>query len=296
MMEGILSQTKKLLCMKKSFLIVIAVTITILSFAQEQEVDAPFYYQVSGLVYVYNYNISTRTQQTTFKIPKPPLKFEIVRKEQNTSTANANYDYYIIKFLPITSDNVTVAGATVSLTNSTQFVNSADNQGYFWIRQDELNNLLDDKTIKKSYKFTHNLAYGANVSLPFKLRPKVNDQNIRITPDITLTGYLGVKHRISHKDPFYITFPMVTLGLATLPITGETDGSVDDKGDGMVLGVTTSTGLVFQLKDFQLGFLMGWDKAAGELGKTWIYNGKTWYSFSIGFTFLGNNKQPEEKK
>jgi hypothetical protein len=269
--------------MKNLFLTVIVLTISILSFGQSQDVEAPFYYQVSGLVYVYNYDITTRTQQTTFKVPKPPLKFEIVRKEKDTSNS---YYYYIIKFLTITSDAITVAGSQISLTNSTQFVNSADNQDYFWIRQDELNNLLEDKTIKKSYKFTHELAYGANVSLPFKLRPKVNDQNIRITPDI----------RISHKDPFYITFPIVTLGLATLPITGETDGSTVDKGDGMVLGVTTSTGLVFQLKDFQLGFLMGWDKAAGELGKTWIYNGKTWYSFSIGFTFLGNNKQPEEKK
>jgi len=282
--------------MKNLFLTAMALTISIMSFGQTQDVEAPFYYQVSGLVYVYDYDATTRTQQTTFKIPKSPLKFEIVRKEKNIVNAAANYDYYIIKFLTITSDNVNVAGAQVSLTKSTQFVNSADNQGYFWIRQDELNNLLEDKTLKKSYKFTHDVAYGANVSLPFKLRPKVNDQNIRITPDITLTGYLGFKHRISRKDPFYVTFPIVTLGLASLPITGETDGSVVDKGDGMVLGVTTSTGLVFQLKDFQLGFLMGWDKAAGELGKTWIYNGKTWYSFSIGFTFFGNNKQAEEKK
>ena len=268
-------------------------TSSILALGQKQEDDAPFYYQVAGLVYVYNYDITTRAQLTTFKIPKPPLKFEIVRKEKN---AIDNYDFYIIKFLPIINDNISVAGTQISLTNSTQFVNSADNQNYFWIRQDELANLLEDKTIIKSYRFTHNITYGANVSLPFKLRPKVNGQNIRITPDISLTGYLGLTHRISRKDHFYLTIPIVTLGLATLPISDETDGSVPDKGDGMVLGITTSTGLVFQLRDFQLGFLIGWDKAAGELGKSWIYNGKTWYSFSIGFTFLGNNKKSEEEK
>jgi hypothetical protein len=263
------------------------------SHAQEQDVDAPFYYQVSGLVYLYNYNVATRVQQTTFKIPKPPLKFEIVRKEKNNSD---HYDFYVIKFLPIINDDISVAGKKMSLTNNTQFVNSADNEQYYWIRQDELDNLVTDKTVKKSYKLTINPAYGASVSLPFKLRPKTEGQNTRLTPDITLGGYLGIRWRISRKDPFYVTAPMVTLGLSTLPISNETDGSVPDKGDGMVLGTTVSTGAVFQLKDFQFGFLMGWDHATGELGKTWLYNNKRWFSFSIGYSFLGNKKEPDEKK
>jgi len=262
-------------------------------YSQEQDVDAPFYYQISGLVYVYDYDVKTPKQLTTFKIPKAPLKFSIQRKEKNKAD---DYDFYIIKFLTIIKDDVSIGAKTVSLTGNAQFVNSADNDKYYWLRQDELDNLVAEKTIVKSYKLTIKPAYGASVSLPFKLRPKTNDQNTKLTPDITLGGYLGIRWRISRKEPFYVTAPIVTLGLSTLPISNETDGTVPDKGDGMVLGTTVSTGAVFQLNDFQFGFLMGWDHATGELGKTWIYNDKPWYSFSIGFSFLGNRKEPEEKK
>ncbi len=279
--------------MKKLLLPLFLLGLSIICFSQEQEETAPFSYEVSGLFYAYKYDVAKRKPiDDKFKIPKPPLRFEIVRKEKHPT---GNYDFYIIRFFDVISDDIKEGGKTVSLTDNPLFINSADNQEYFWISQDELTTLLDNKTIKKSFKLTSDIAYGANVSLPFKLRPKVNEQNIRITPDITLSGFLGAKFRISRKDPYYIV-PLVSLGLATLPISDETDGSVTDKGDGMVLGITTSTGVVFQLKDFQFGFLVGWDRAAGELGKNWVYNGKPWYSFSIGFTFLGNNKPPEEKK
>jgi|688.fasta_scaffold48856_3 hypothetical protein len=278
---------------KVTFLKILLLLFIVKTQGQVQEIDAPFYYQISGLVFVYDYDIATKTQNTTFKTPLPPLKFKIVKKEKN---AAGNYDFYIIKFLTITNDDVTISGQKASLKDNSKFINSTDNEKYYWIKQDELDNQITQKEVVKSYKLTLRPAYGANVSLPFKLRPKTDGQNSRLTPDITLGGYLGARWRISRKEPFYVTVPIVTLGLATLPISDQTDGSNPDKGDGMVLGTTFSLGTVFQLNDFQFGFLMGWDHATGELGKNWIYNGKTWYSFSIGFSFLGNKKGPEEKK
>jgi hypothetical protein len=162
-----------------------------------------------------------------------------------------------------------------TLKNNTNFVNSADNDKFFWIRKDELDNYMTDGFITKSYKTPNtNIAYGANISLPFKLRTETNGQNIKITPDLTLGGYLGMKWRISQTN---------------------NNPTSPNKGDGTVLGITGSTGLVFQLSDFQFGLMLGWDRAAGEIGKDWIYNNKTWYSFSIGYSFLGNNADKDKK-
>jgi hypothetical protein len=261
------------------------------SSAQKQDISAAaMYYQVSGLVYVYNYDVSKRTQLNTFKIPKSSLKFEVVRKERNDT---ALYEFVIIKFLPIVNDIVSDAGVKMSLNNNVQFLNSEDNKKYFWIRQDELNTMVEEKTIRKRFKLSHGISYGANIFLPLKLRPQMDVHNARFSPDISFGGFLGFKHRISRKEPFYVSLPHINLGLATLPITAETDGATPHKGDGIVLGITGSAGVVFQLKDFQLGFLAGRDKAVGEIGKSWIYNNKTWYAFSVGYSFLGNNRQQE---
>jgi hypothetical protein len=259
----------------------------IITNAQKQDLkSAPVFYEVSGLVYVYDYDVTKRTQLASFKIPKPSLKFEIVRKERNDAE---KYDFVIIKFLPIINDIVSNAGVKMSLTNNDQYLNSEDNRKYFWIKQDELNNLMEEKAVKKRFKLSSDLAYGANVSLPLKVRPKYLQHNVRFSPDISLGGYLGFRHRISRREAFFVSIPYVSAGLTTLPLTADTDGATPSKGDGIMLGVTGSAGIVFHLKNLQLGFLAGRDKAAGELGRTWIYNNKTWYAFSIGFSFLGNN-------
>lgn len=269
---------------------------------QQQSGEDPFFYKVSGLVYVQEYNSLTRSKTSNLKIPKEPLKFRIVSKETESSD---NSTYYVIQFLRIKPESdetvkVTITGkgenktttreVLSTLKGSSVFINSDDNDKYFWLRKDELDNYMADGFITKSYKTPNtNIAYGANISLPFKLRPETNGQNIKITPDLTLGGYLGIKWRISKTKPFYLTAPIVTLGLATLSINDNSNTATPSKGDGTVLGITGSTGLVFQLDDFQFGFMLGRDRAAGEIGKDWIYNNKTWYSFSIGYSFLGNN-------
>ena len=276
----------------KYILIIITILIPLLTLGQQAQIeDEPFYYQVEGLVYVKKFNKEERKPTEEQKIPEAPLKFKIVKKE----VRGDNIIYYVIQFLPITSDKVVKNGKEINYFNSSAFVNGSDNGNYFWLDKSELDSYIADKFILKSFRIPNTkLAYGASVSLPFKLRPKIDEQNIKITPDITLGGYLGLKWRLSHSQPFYVTAPMVTLGLATLALNDNTSQSTTKKGDGLVLGITRSLGAVFQFNDFQFGFMYGRDTAAGELGKDWIYNNKDWFSFSIGFSFLGN--KPEEKK
>ncbi|MEO6522024.1 MAG: hypothetical protein ABIN91_10130 [Mucilaginibacter sp.] len=278
--------------MKKIFLLFSFVFVfqAVLYAQQAQNTDEePFFYEVSGLIYVNHYDAANKIPETDyFKIPREPLKFKIVGKEKNIHNQN---DYVIIKFLPITVDNITKGGK--SLTGDDVFINSEDNDEYFWINKADLDTYLANGLIKKSY-VTPNIKfdYGASVSLPFKYRLSTAGQNSKITPDVTLGGYAGFKSRISKSQPYYVTFPILTLGLSTISINDNTvtptsPGSTSPSvADGLVLGVTGSTGIVFRFDDFQIGFIVGIDRATGEIGKNWIYNDKPWYSLSIGYTFL----------
>jgi hypothetical protein len=133
----------------------------------------------------------------------------------------------------------------------------------------------------KNYNFSSGL-----MTVPFKLRPKVNDSTeFNLTTDITLGGYFGITKRISSSKRNYITIP-ATLGLSYININDNNTSNVKkDNSIGVVPGITWSTGIIFQLHDFNIGFVLGQDYAS-SVGDKWIYNGKTWYSFAIGYNFL----------
>jgi len=73
-----------------------------------------------------------------------------------------------------------------------------------------------------------------------------------------------------------------------VPINGGvTSSPAGTAGTTTVPAITIAAGVIFQFDSFQLGLLTGRDYASGELGDNWIYNTKQWYSFSLGFSFLG---------
>ena len=258
---------------------------------QSQNFNDPFGYRIIGLVYVKTFDADERKPEDDQKIARPGLIFNIVAEEVNKTT---NASYYVIQFPPITDHIVTMNDTTTTLKGNSDFVNSDNNDDYHWMEKSALDGYMQGGFIRKSHKtFIPNLTYGGHVTLPFKLRPKIDTLNFRLTKEIMLGGYLGAKWRISQYQPFYLSFPIISLGLATLDFDNETNPNNATVGNGTVLGITGSFGGIFQLNDFQFGFLMGWDKAAGQIGKSWIYNGKHWFSFSVGYTFIGDDPTPK---
>jgi len=279
--------------MKKSIITTYLLLLSIGTYAQQDgkpiQSGEDFSYVVKGLVYFYEYDVENREKTDIQRIPEEGLKFNVVREEIDEIE---NSTFEIVKILPIQSDSFTKDGVPFDLTNSVIKINSGDNEKYFWISKEELNRLVADNYVEikyETYKFKWD--YGASVSIPFKYRTKTDDQNIKITPDLTLGGYLGLRTRINSNENFYFTLPL-TLGLTTLSVNDNTKNSNSTTdGDGLVLGITASTGIVFELNDFQFGLIAGIDRAGGELGKEWIYNDKVWYSFSIGYSFLGRKNK-----
>lgn len=164
----------------------------------------------------------------------------------------------------------------------------------FYLRKDKFNSLISKGYIKKRYETPYQFAYGANLSLPFKIRPRVKEQNIKITPEISLGGYAGGRIRLNRYKPVYLYAPIITAGVTTIGINRNNiiDESTNDVGslnnidDALVLARTFSIGTFLEYDTFQIGFVGGWDRPGGEVAKEWIHNDKFWYSFSIGYNFL----------
>lgn len=179
------------------------------------------------------------------------------------------------------------------------YVDIDDENKKFWIKKDKFNQYIEKGFIKKRFSKKIQVAYGASLSVPFKIRPEVGDRNIKITPDLALGGYIGFRYRLNKYKPIYWYLPVITAGVTTIGINSdnlENDTVVDEvtmmeienssSSDGLVFARTFTIGSFVEFDSFQVGFVAGWDRPGGEIAKDWIYNDRLWYSFSIGYNFL----------
>jgi len=134
----------------------------------------------------------------------------------------------------------------------------------------------------RNYKITTGL-----LTIPFKLRPSQDTLNFKMTTDVTMGPYFGITKRISPRNNYYITFP-ATLGLTFINI--KTNANVVKNNDiDVIPGFSWSSGAILQFDKFSIGYVFGQDFGSG-IGKNWEYQGKTWHSFAIGYSFLKEDK------
>lgn len=134
----------------------------------------------------------------------------------------------------------------------------------------------------KNYRLTTGL-----LTIPFKLRPVQDSLNFKMTTDVTIGPYLGVTKRLSKRQNYYVTLP-ATLGLSFVNI-GDNSTSNDRISDiDVIPGFTWSSGLIFSFDKFSIGYVFGQDFASG-IGNDWVYQGKLWHSFAIGYSFLNQD-------
>lgn len=136
--------------------------------------------------------------------------------------------------------------------------------------------------------------------LPFKVRPRFrritnwttreNEQiQSNLTTDVSLGPYLGFTWRINHRKEHYFTIP-INASLSFINLTDTTVSNTKPEGNtNIVPGITVSSGAVIQLEDFTLGLAIGADWAPGNADR-FVYNGRPWFSFSIGHNFLTKKK------
>jgi hypothetical protein len=130
----------------------------------------------------------------------------------------------------------------------------------------------------------NNRISGGQITLPFKIRQKEENNSFRLTTDVTLGAFIGLRHHFAGKKDYYLTIPM-TAGLTFINLDNNNttlDRSFEDTE--VVPGLTWSTGLILQLEQYTLGLMLGKDYAS-DIGDQWAYHGKLWWSFGIGFSF-----------
>lgn len=131
----------------------------------------------------------------------------------------------------------------------------------------------------------YKLSYGA-LTLPFKLRPKNNISNFSLSTDSSIAPFLGVRKRISHMKDIYLVVP-VHAGISF--INFQTESEIDNQLSVETMpGFTFGSGVFVQINSFMLGLSVGKDYA-GSQSKTWEYQGQTWLSLGLGYSFLSNN-------
>lgn len=272
--------------------IILLILINSSYYSQQTDSDEKFDYSAVGHFILKNYNILKDSTLNTFKVPSYGTRFVLKNKIPHPIN---DYNIYLVDILnypeKYTKGKKKDSIINYALKGDSTYINIDDNNKLFWIKVEEFNRLKEEKWIVKRYYMYPKFAYGASFSIPFKIRPKTDKLNMKITPEITLGGYFGLKQRLSRYNDIYLYIPVISLGVTTLGINENNiikeTGNTEETQDGLVLGRTFSIGVIFEFKSFQIGLIGGLDKAGGEIGKDWVYNDKLWYSFSIGYSFFG---------
>jgi hypothetical protein len=153
------------------------------------------------------------------------------------------------------------------------------------IKKSVFDKLTKQPLYSTAWKWNRIAFASGQLTVPFKLRGATAGQNFSMTTDVTLGAYAGIRKRISKRQSYFVTLPVV-LGLTYININDNTTTSTSSSTTtGVYPGWTVATGLIFQLGKFNMGFVTGWDYASG-VGKAWIYQGKNWVSFGLGYSFL----------
>ncbi len=123
---------------------------------------------------------------------------------------------------------------------------------------------------------------GGVLALPLKLRFKTDDAPYSFNTSASIGPYVG--YQLSSGTHFTHTV-FVFGGLTIIPISDINAKEVENASGGSIGGgiVTNIAGL---LDNLQIGAVVGADFLGGNRGRAWVYEGKPWLSFSIGFQFL----------
>jgi hypothetical protein len=128
---------------------------------------------------------------------------------------------------------------------------------------------------------------GGQLTIPFKIRPKAEHGTFRLTTDVTLGAFIGLRKRLSEKKEHFLTIPM-TAGLTFININNSNTSmefaATDEGGTDVVPGLSWSSGILLQFDQYNLGFIFGKDYAS-QVGDQWLYHRKLWWSFGVGFSF-----------
>ena len=211
---------------------------------------------------IYKCNIIGKIIDTTLLIAPPKSKFMLVDMKQ---------DQCIIRF--------TVLNKKKSLSNKSFSLEDYTTYTYYSITKAQLD--FKASTVKKS---DIDLVVGTVIT-PIKLRYNPFD----FSKDISIGTTFGVKYTLNQEKQAAVDC-LIGVGISSVSVDsfathGRTIKNVD------LLAFTSSIGIVLELGNAQVGVFLGFDFISNEnkIKYDWIYQGKPWVSFGIGFSMFSFN-------
>jgi hypothetical protein len=272
--------------MKQLPLITLLVLTSLLTYGQDQNFEKTTYYELKERASFYEVNDKYEIQKDTIFFTTSGF---LILPEWDEAIIDGKI-YVILTYPPFTNGKQSAtetAGVKLTAGNPVRYPLVSLNGKTLCILKEEFEKISKDPIFSTRLTRWRNYQITAGqLMLPFKLRPKAGDKKFQMTTDVTIGAYGGIRKRISARNPTYITVPFV-LGLSFININDNTtkaEGTADPKS-GITPGWTWATGFVIQTNRLNLGFVFGKDYASGY-ADDWLYHGKTWYSFAIGYSFL----------
>ena len=132
--------------------------------------------------------------------------------------------------------------------------------------------------------------------LPIKIRNAVKKDSVEyerdITTDIAIGPFFGYKFAMgrSYRQFMHVGgFAGPSMIRLTTATADSTSGTAEVESSNN-LGWSYGIGVMYEMRDLQLGFVWGKDEIGGTTGKDWPWNREPWVSFAIGYSFLSNQR------
>lgn len=162
-------------------------------------------------------------------------------------------------------------------------ISDSDNLKFFRVRK-----INFDKKIISYEEYSNWTGVSGTLFFPFKLRSQTGD----FTNDITINGVVGFGRKFGrNKTLNYV----IGVGIAAIKLdSANTKGKISQTSDRAAISI--SNGLIFQYKQIQIGYIVGWDFLNQNSVDNWIYNKKVWMSLGVGVNVFKAEDSKEKPK
>jgi hypothetical protein len=232
--------------------------------AQMISSDKNRYYEFLVECPIYKCNITGKIIDTALLVAPPNSKFILVDMKQ---------DQCIIRFTMFSNNKKT--------NNKKSYTSIEDytSYTYFTITKAQLD--FKAVLIKKS---DIDLVVGTIIT-PIKLRFSPFD----FSKDISVGSTFGIKYNLNQDKQSAVAF-LIGTGISSISVDSfSTHGRTQKSAD--LLAFTPSIGGVIEMGNAQVGIFLGVDfiSNVNQLKYDWIYQGKPWLSFGIGYSMFSFN-------
>ena len=229
-------------------------------FMEEKKLRCRYDYKLLVEAPIYECTIMGVVSDSTLMVAEPGSVFTVINKTSD--------DYLIIRFWEWKENK--------ALNYRLCFADSlCSKRKYFLVA----NRDICDRVMQR-YKRNPGFTAGT-VLVPFKLRL----QKFDFSKDFTLGPAAGMRFRLSNYCPNYVS---VVAGMGITSVTLDLHSTVGQTEESSeVPALTPYIGFVFELNNvMQAGMFCGWDYVAHNDDIHFIYHGKTWVSFGLGYSLI----------